>query len=101
VSKKGHARVPQPQPEGVTITETRATIVEALTPASAKEALQAVEAAASLPRPAGTDCTAFVTYDSLRWRCNCGASGRVGRTADGIPDTSGDILRHLPGVSKE
>ena len=47
------------------------------------------------------DCTRFVTYDSLRWHCNCGASGRVGRTADGIPDTSGDILRHQPGVSKE
>ena len=98
MSKKGHARAPQA--EGVTITESRGAVVETLTSASAKEVLEAAEAP-PLPRPAETNCTRFVIYDSLRWHCNCGASGRVGRTADGIPDTSGDILRHQPGVSKE
>jgi hypothetical protein len=59
-----------------------------------QEAIPAVESATA-------DCDRFISFDSIRWRCACGATGRVGRTNDGIPDTSGDVLRHQPGESKE
>jgi len=92
VSKKGHARAERPaNGEGVTITETVATLVDPLAVALAEHG-----------RASTIDgCTRFMSFDSIRWRCACGASGPVGRTNDGIPDTSGDILRHQPGVSKE
>ena len=34
------------------------------------------------------------------WRCSCGASGPAGRTRDGMPYFSDEVLLHRPGERK-
>lgn len=46
-------------------------------------------------------CTRFVQHDSLHWTCACGATGRVGRSPDGMPFVTDELLRHQPGETKE
>lgn len=46
-------------------------------------------------------CDRLLIHDSLRWTCACGASGRVGRTSDGIPYLDAELVRHTPGETKE
>lgn len=54
------------------------------------------------PAPAAQPCgRQLVERDSIRWRCACGAAGRVGRDADGIPYLTDELLRHEPGEQKE
>lgn len=100
MSKKHRHRPAQPEEAAadavVAGAEASPAAVEIIGTA-ASESAQGIPAAIRHPEW----CSRFVTFDSLRWRCACGASGRVGRTADGIPDTSGDILLHRPGESKE
>lgn len=54
-----------------------------------------VAAAAARPR-----CDRLLTHDSIYWVCACGARGRVGRSADGIPYVDDEVLGHLPGEDK-
>lgn len=101
MSKRGRAARSYPSGPG----PSSAALAESETTAAAADAAPlALAAVASAPPPTevrAADCNRFVSFDSLRWRCACGASGRVGRTPDGMPDTSGDVLRHPAGVSKE
>ena len=91
-ARRADATAAQPAPE-----------VETVGPALAEAVVAVVVAAVEAQEPPGEApaCTRLTTYDSLRWRCACGATGRVPRTPGGMPDTSGDVLRHQPGVSKE
>lgn len=42
-------------------------------------------------------CQRLVQHDSVAWWCACGATGRMGRSNDGIPYVNDEILRHAPG----
>lgn len=42
-------------------------------------------------------CQRLLQHDSVAWWCACGATGRVGRSNDGIPFVNEEILRHAPG----
>lgn len=89
--------------------------VEAVLPAAAIEARPGAEAgptltlegmagavlpALALPpseRPfRDAHCDRLVQHDSLRWWCACGASGLTGRSPDGIPYVTDEILAHYP-----
>lgn len=48
-----------------------------------------------------TECGRRITWNSCRWICACGGSGRLGRDADGMPYVDDDVLRHQPGETKE
>jgi hypothetical protein len=101
-ARRAEATAAQPAPEvetvGPALTEAVAAVAVAAFegPEVRVHLDRAVEAPGEEPA-----CTRLTTFDSLRWRCACGASGRVPRTPGGMPDTSGDVLRHLPGVSRE
>lgn len=45
-------------------------------------------------------CRRMVRHDSLKWTCACGASGPVGRSADGIPYVNAAMLEHVTGETK-
>lgn len=50
--------------------------------------------------PDGRCSRKIVHFDSLFWRCACGATGRVGRSNDGIPFVNDEVLAHAPGENR-
>lgn len=48
-------------------------------------------------QPETAICDRLLTYDSVFWRCGCGATGRVGRTSEGMPAIDAAVRRHPPG----
>jgi hypothetical protein len=50
--------------------------------------------------PRANVCNRLIQHDSMAWWCACGATGRVGRSNDGIPFINEEILRHAPGERK-
>lgn len=48
----------------------------------------------------GEKCQRETRHDSIRWVCGCGAGGPVGRSNDGIPFVTEEMLEHSPGQQK-
>lgn len=74
---------------------------EVATIAPGPELVVAAPAIERAPAVVETLCQRAITQDSLRWHCACGAGGPVGRSSDGIPFVTEEMLRHLPGQQKE
>lgn len=89
-----------PRMEGGVIAGPALAVVSGEAPEVVATALpQPVQETQGSPVPL---CTRLVSIvDSSRWSCACGAAGKVGRNADGIPYIDGPMLEHRPGERKE
>lgn len=91
VAKKKAAR--KQAQEALTDATERYGLTAAATPAD-------VEARQRLMRESPELCKRMVRHDSIKWTCACGASGPVGRSADGIPYVNAAMLEHATGETK-